>query len=493
MIRITLLLLLVAFYSVYAWKNWFVSLCWAILLLAVVRHPDFPRDIGGIQGGNPWNVLILSILLAWATRRGEEGHEWDLPPIAGWLLIACFVVVVIGVIRLLLNEYPTGETNGTILSEYLVNTIKWVIPSLLLFDACRTRQRATIALGVILCLYFLLAIQVIRWMPLSEVGSGGNLSSRASKITQNEIGYNRVTLSMMLAGASWAALATIPVLKQNLHRFILLGVAALIAFGQALTGGRTGYVTWIAIGILLAALRWRKLLLIIPLALLVIGICLPSVSERMFQGFGGQEGNFTVVTSAYDMTSGRDIAWPVVMAEIGKAPLIGYGREGMVTTGISDRLMNEYDEAFPHPHQAYLQLLLDNGIVGFLLIIPFFLYVVRHCFTQVQMRDDPLVCAIGCTAFCLVLAVMIGAFGGQTFYPREGAVGMWAAIGLLLRGHVNSRQAAETGQPIFPDEVPAKWFINGTEENGVPSDDPPANIWNRHHASSNPTILGKST
>ena len=89
------------------------------------------------------------------------------------------------------------------------------------------------------------------------------------------------------------------------------------------------------------------------------------------------------------------------------------------------------------------------------------------------MRDDPLVCAIGCTAFCLVLALMIGAFGGQTFYPREGSVGMWAAIGLMLRVHVNSRQAAETGQPIFPDEVPAKWFIKGTEENGVPSDDTP--------------------
>jgi O-antigen ligase len=222
---------------------------------------------------------------------------------------------------------------------------------------------------------------------------------------------------------------------------------------------------------LLAALRWRKLLLMIPVALLVIGVCLPSVSERMFQGFGGKDGNFTVGTNAYEMTSGRDIAWPVVMAEIGKAPLIGYGREGMVTTGMSDRLMNEYDETFPHPHQAYLQLLLDNGIVGFLLVIPFFLYVVRHSFTQVLVRDDPLVCAVGCTAFCLVLALMIGAFGGQTFYPREGAVGMWAAIGLMLRVHVQSLHAWDAGEPVFPDELPGDWFVSGIEENGVPNED----------------------
>ncbi len=465
MIRITLLLLVVAFFSVYAWKNWFVSLCVAVLLLAVVEHPDFPKSLGGIQGANPWNLLLLSIVLARTARRGEEGHEWDLPPNAGWMLFGCLAVVVVGVVRLLLSNCPS-YTTGSILSENLVNTVKWVIPTLLLFDACRTRQRVIIALGVILGLYFLLALQVVRWMPLSSIGSGDDLSSRAAKITQNEIGYNRVTLSMMLAGASWAAMTAIPILKQNLHRFILLCCVGIIALGQALTGGRTGYVTWFAVGLLLAALRWRRLLLVIPVVLLVIGVCLPGVRDRMFQGTGRKEGNFTVGTSTYEMTSGRDIAWPVVIEEIGKAPLIGYGREAMETTGISDRLWIEYGESFPHPHQAYLQLLLDNGIVGFLLVIPFFLYVVRHSITHMMERNDPLVCAIGCATFCLVMALMIGAFGGQTFYPREGAVGMWAVIGLILRVHVQSLNAWETGDPLFPDELPTKWFVNRVEEEG---------------------------
>jgi hypothetical protein len=63
-----------------------------------------------------------------------------------------------------------------------------------------------------------------------------------------------------------------------------------------------------------------------------------------------------------------------------------------------------------------------------------------------------------------VLALMIGAFGGQTFYPREGAVGMWAAIGLLLRIHVNSLYAQDTGVPVFPDELPGKWFVGCSDE-----------------------------
>jgi len=331
----------------------------------------------------------------------------------------------------------------------------------MLFDACRTRRRTTIALGTILLLYLLLSVQVIRWMPFSEAGGGSGMSGRASKIIQNEIGYNRVTLSMMLAGASWASLATLPILKKNSHRLVLFAASCAIILGQALTGGRTGYVTWIAIGVVLAALRWRKLLLLLPLGVVIIATALPSVRDRMLHGIGGKEGNFTVQNNAYEMTSGRDIAWPVVIAKIWKAPLLGYGREGMVTSGARDFLLNNYNESFPHPHEAYLEQLLDNGIAGFLIVIPFFFYVLFRSLRLVLERDDPLLCAVGCAAFCLVTALMIGAFGGQTFYPREGAVGMWAAIGLVLRVSLLRQQSRWTGMPVFPDHLPEKYFIGG--------------------------------
>lgn len=462
MIRTTLLLLFVAYFSIYAWKNWFVSLCAAILLVAVVEHPDFPKAIGGIPGLNPWNFLIFNVALAWYCRRAADGAGWDMPVNAGRLGLCFFAVIVVGVGRLLMNDFPEPLFSaGFILSEYLINSVKWMIPGLILFDVCRTRRRATIALGVILLLYLLLAVQVIRWMPLSEVGSDGGMNTRASKIIQNEIGYNRVTLSMMLAGASWACLAALPVLKKNSHRLALFGTSCAIILGQALTGGRTGYVTWIVIGIVLAVLRWRKILLLLPAGVAVVAIALPSVRERMLQGVGGQEGNFTVQTSAYEMTSGRDIAWPVVIEEIWKAPLLGHGRQAMVTTGARDFLLNNYSESFPHPHQAYLEQLLDNGMIGFLMVIPFYFYALFRSLPLVLERNDPLLCAIGCAGFCLVTALMIGAFGGQTFYPREGSVGMWAAIGLVLRVSVQRNRFLETGEPVFPDSLPDSLFVGG--------------------------------
>jgi O-antigen ligase len=452
-IRITLLVIVVLFFSFYAWRNWFVSLCASVLLMAVVQHPDFPNSIFGIQGFNLWNVLLLSILLAWWNRRASEGLVWDLPSRTSWMLFGFLCVVVIGVLRLIPQE-PDGQTPGYVLSEYLVNCVKWVLPGLVLYDACRTRRRIVIALAVILALYFLLSIQVIRWIPLSDAVSGEDLSYRSSKLTQHEIGYNRVTLSNMLAGASWAMLVAVILVRKNSHRFMILGAAGTIALAQALTGGRTGYASWAVVGLVLSMIRWRKLLLLIPVLVVVVSIALPGVRERMLQGFGGKEGHFVVQTSDYEITSGRNIAWPRVIGEILKAPFLGYGREAMITTGLRDQLFYELGESFPHPHQAYLQLLLDNGIIGFLFVMPIYLFALSRSMPLVLDRNDPLVCAVGCAAFCLTLALMVGAFGGQTFYPREGSVGMWAAIGIMFRISVQRKRSLELGVPLFAEDEP---------------------------------------
>ncbi len=145
---------------------------------------------------------------------------------------------------------------------------------------------------------------------------------------------------------------------------------------------------------------------------------------------GGQQGNIVVERDDYEITSGRTIAWPYVLKKICDSPLVGFGREAMVTTGISDFLMAEYGESFPHPHNAYLEVLLDSGLIGFLLLASFYLVIIRHAFHLFLDRSDPLCSAAGGIACALVLALLVGSLGGQTFYPREGAVGMWVRFSL---------------------------------------------------------------
>src|SRR6185295_8438367 len=124
-------------------------LCGLILLMAVIEHPDMPKSILGIQGLNPWNLLLLSIVLAWLVKRGREGLTLDLPVHAAVLLVLYLAVVVAGFLRMVVDRDgldPERFSTAQLWSEYFINTLKWPIPALLLYDGARTRKRQMLAL-----------------------------------------------------------------------------------------------------------------------------------------------------------------------------------------------------------------------------------------------------------------------------------------------------------------------------------------------------------
>ncbi|MBN2560137.1 MAG: O-antigen ligase family protein [Phycisphaerae bacterium] len=432
--RVYVLYMLVAFLSIYAYRHWYRSLCGLILLMAVIEHPDMPKNMMDIQGLNPWNVLLANVLVGWFISRRREGLRWDMPRSISLLLILYFLVVLISSLRMLADPTNLEEfTTAQLISENLVNTFKWVIPGLLLFDGCRSRRRFLIAIACILGVYVLLALQIARWMPPSAAITGGELAQRSRKIILNEIGYHPVNASMMLAGGAWAILGTWPLVKRRRDKAIIVASALLVSYAQALTGGRMGYVTWGTVGLVLCSLRWPKLILIIPVLSITIVSLLPGVRERMFSGFGEVDIAGQTYVDDYKITSGRTLAWPHVVARIGESPIIGHGRLAMVRTGLKDFLWDEYREGFAHPHNAYLEWLLDNGILGLLLITPFYMLIVVRAARLLRNSRDSLSVAVGATALALVLSLLIASLGSQTFYPREGSVGMWCAICLMLR------------------------------------------------------------
>jgi O-antigen ligase len=239
--------------------------------------------------------------------------------------------------------------------------------------------------------------------------------------------------------------------RKRRYQALVLGAAALVALGQTLTGGRAGYVTWGLTGLVLCVLRWRWLLPGIPAVILAVCLFLPSVRDRMLSGFGGTSENISHDTDAFVITAGRTMAWSYVIPKIEESPIIGYGREAMVRAGIYQQIMAEHDEGetFPHPHNAYLEILLDNGIVGFVLIMPIYVVALVLSLRLLMDRSDPLFSAVGGVAAALIIALMIASMGSQSFYAKESSVGMWAAIGVMLRVYVERARSLATGEPLF--------------------------------------------
>lgn len=457
MIRLTLLSLIISGLAFYAWKDWYKSLCGLVLLMAIIEHPDMPKNMLGIQGLNPWNILLFIIVMAWASNRRREGLYWDMPRHINILLQLYLSIIVIGFVRMIFDyggmlkwAQMAGldePTTAGLFSEHFINRLKWVVPGLLMFDGCRDRKRLNLSLLCILGLYFLLAVQVIKWMPLSAITSGEALSERSLKILVNEIGYHRVNLSMMLAGAFWAILSTLPLANSKKKRGGIFASSLTTMLAQALTGGRTGYATWAAVGLVLGIFRWRKYLLLIPFLILAIVSIVPGVVERFTHGFSPESRETSVrlsesyssSESSYDLytiTAGRNIAWPYVIEKIQAAPLWGHGTEAMQRTGIAIYLWQTLGEEFPHPHNAVLQWLLDNGLIGFIPVFLFYATVIRYSISLFRDSRNPEYIAIGGMTLSLVSTLLIASVGSQTFYPREGAVGMWCAIGLMLRVYI---------------------------------------------------------
>ena len=462
----------IAFFAVYAWRNWFVSLSASIILMAFLENRDAPHSFLGIQGMNPWNLLFFNVLCAWWTDRRRQGLSWDMPR-QTVVLALCALFVVFWSYSRVANDYesldvlnlPMLEDLGGsranlphytfmwVTSEYLINCVKWVLPGILLYDGCRTRRRVMLALGVVLAEYFLIATQVVNHMRLAAVtATATQLAHMAARDLDHTVGYFRTEISMMLAGASWGILSLLSLARTRRYQILLIVAAAWVALGQALTGGRAGYVTWGLTGLVLCVLRWRKMLPLIPLIILAVCLFLPAVRDRMMMGFGGGESSGGGGVNMAVVTSGRYEAWAHVIPAIKEAPILGYGRQAMVRTGIYEKIMADADdpgETFPHPHNAYLELLLDDGLVGFFLMMPIYFVALIQSFRLLMDRSDPLFSAVGGVAGALILGLLFASMGSQSFYPKESSVAMWAAIGLMLRVYVERARSGQTGQPLF--------------------------------------------
>ncbi len=463
--RVYVLWLVLLVLSIYAWKDWYKSLCGLILLMAVLEHKDMPRTIFDVPGLNPWNLLFFIVLLAWMFRRRREQLRWDLPRVPAVLLLLGLGVLLFGFIRLVADRQRLIEEASIagLVSDYVFNPVKWVVVGLLLFDGCRTRRRLLLGLASICALYFFISLQVIRWVIPSGALSGSDLSSYTVRMLQREMGYHRNDLSVMLAGASWALLAMLPLIRSMRYRAALILGGFVILFAQVLTGGRGGYLAWYGVGLTLGLVRWRRYLVLAPvIAFLVISL-VPSVANRALLGISENTQTGSEEIDVDELTAGRSLIWPRVIDQISESPFIGYGRAAMQRTGLSAwyaASQGDEDAWINHPHNAYLEILLDCGLVGFLVALALYAYLLAVALSLVRDRHSPVFLAVGGIALSLILAQLIGSFTGQSLYPREATLGMWCAFGLLLRVSVqrssalaNSRSRKRTRHTTDPSET----------------------------------------
>ena len=324
----------------------------------------------------------------------------------------------------------------SLISEQLINTIKWPIVGLLLFDGCRTRHRVKLALACILLFFVLFTIQIIRYVPPRVALEVGRMTARRN--IPEDVGISINGAGKMMSGVPWAMLTIIPLLKMWKYRFFMLGACVTSIYTVALVGSRSGYIACTATLVFLCFLRWWRYLLLLPFAVLILPVALPGATARMLSGFDEINVTGEEFTNEYIVTAGRNRIWPYVISKIYESPVFGFGRESMKRTGLHKTLEREVGagEAVTHPHNAYLEVLLDSGLIGFVIIVGLHTIILVYSARLFVDRGDPLYTAVGGVALALLTGHLVNYMGGQSFYFRQIDVGLWCAIGVMLRVYV---------------------------------------------------------
>jgi O-antigen ligase len=246
--------------------------------------------------------------------------------------------------------------------DRLLRPLVFPVYAFLLAQALRESlqpQRYLLALGLGAGLPALLAVRNV-WLRGADVTARDSLMAGWG-LHANEAGF-------MLAMAAAPLLAMALGRGQGWQRALAGLGCAVVSLGLLATGTRGAVL---ALGVAAAVLLLRRRQLSDVLWLLALGallaLMLPeSLAERLMLGWSDWDAT-TATNRADPLTQGRLSGWALLAPEILSDPihmLIGHGLNS--TTWMPATSRGEF--VYQHPHNLYLEILLDVGLLGFALL-----------------------------------------------------------------------------------------------------------------------------
>jgi len=130
------------------------------------------------------------------------------------------------------------------------------------------------------------------------------------------------------------------------------------------------------------------------------------------------------------MTSGRlNNIWEPLLSELFNDPLkliIGFGLFGVIQSDSYIMASNFYRAT--HAHNAYLDLLVDGGLIVFLPFVTLVIYSINKGLKWARIIKNPTYYALLSSIF----VYLISSFSERQFFPRPDNMMLWPIIALLL-------------------------------------------------------------
>jgi O-antigen ligase len=418
-----------------------------MLLLPVQTSSLFPHALFGVTGLNPQNLLLVATVGAFIL----HGHA-RAPGIflqRPLLLLYVLPLAVGGVIGASHAEeiapffYEAGTLNfnewGGYLRDMFAKPMLTVVLALLVGAAAASSQKPERFIVPIALSVWLVALLQIGFVIASGVHFG-LLASSSERGFFSAIGMHANDLGRLLAAAY--ALLLFPwweTKKPGLKLFLFLTMGVL-SFALLLTFSRGAFLGFILINVMF--LVWKFNMKTLGLTLIVLFICatlMPGyVIDRVTVGFDSGDTE--------EISAGRiEGIWAPLLPEVAKSPLWG---SGLLSTTWSLPMEAGSMPPVTHPHNAFLEALLDLGVIGLGLLLAYFWHVwrgFRALGSNAYLSPDMRAFFQGSCAALIVF--LVTGWTGSSLRPEAEFGYLWIAIGMMYGMLARKPEGQTIGQP----------------------------------------------
>jgi O-antigen ligase len=400
-------------------------------LLPVSSTSVFPHGLMGITGLNPINLLLAATLLAYLVK-GRLEHPGPLLP-RPLVLLYILPIVAAGVMGTMHVDdihpgfYDQLIINYTNWSGYLRDTV--VKPLLTVLTAvlvaaavakARKPEPFVTALAIGACL---LALVMFVFIVTSGVRLGFLASARARAFFDqigthaNELGRVFVTAYALMLFAWWETKNE----KAKVALFIALGMVSL---GIVLSFSRNAFLGFFLVNGLFLIWRFnaKKLGLAMLGAAVAAALAPDAIYRRLTYGFDSG--------TADAVSAGRiGEIWLPLVPDALQSPIVGQGLDSIMWS----HAMTSGQMLFVgHPHNAYLQAILDMGVIGLGLMVAYY-WTVWRGFRALGSNAylSPVMRGFFQGACAALVAFAVAGMTGGSLRPQPENVLLWIAIGIM--------------------------------------------------------------
>ena len=428
-------------------RDFRVGVVLLILLLPISRSYVFPHEMLGLKGLNPFNLLLIATLVSCLFRGVFDGSlRRFLPHPLLWLYVVPILVAgVLGSRHL--GEIPPFLFKGLVefdsvtgyFRDLVVKPLLMVLFALLVGAAVSRSERPGKFLAPALISMWVMVSIVVAFVLLRGI-SLKEMASSESREFLSALGMHANELGRLYATAYALLLFTWFESKSPRFRLALMASMGLVTVALVLTFSRGAFLGFVLINVLF--LLWhRNAKTLILFGLLAAGVLLllpDAVYDRITTGFGNGSADPVAISA------GRiEYIWLPLLPEIPRSPIYGHGLGSILWSEPMRRGAGVAILAVGHPHNAYLQALLDMGTVGLILVCAYFVHVWKGFRA---LSADPALSPtlrgfyLGAAAGLASLLISYATDSSLTPGPEQSF--LWLAIGMMY-GHRAKRLAGE--------------------------------------------------